>query len=90
MKCECQKYFHILLLLTEMAHRTERSSVRLGSTRFDRVEQGMSVDKSSRTRPLFGSRDFCSSSVRLEWTEFESNWGPVRFDVRSVRLDWTR
>src|SRR5438046_298385 len=27
----------------EMAHRTEHSSVRLGSTRFDRVEQGISV-----------------------------------------------
>jgi hypothetical protein len=30
-------------LEAEMAHRTEHSSVRLGSTRFDRVEQAISV-----------------------------------------------
>src|SRR5436190_11424601 len=46
-----------------MAHRTEHSSVRLGSTRFDRVEQGFPFDRSSRTAPLF---DSMLDSTRLD------------------------
>jgi len=46
----------------------EPSTVRFDSVRLGSIEsnRGFLFDRSSRTGPLFGSKDFCLSSVRLD------------------------
>ena len=64
---------HITALQAEMAHRTEHSSVRLGSTRFDRVEQGTSV------RWIESNRSPARFEARFDSTRFDLITGKAVF-----------